>query len=73
MMDTPHHAPDNTSMILWLVREQGRIPYQTVLINRAAGAQDGPAYRALNPAGLFPTLSKPAAPRDALAEGVVPA
>jgi glutathione S-transferase len=61
-MYTLHYAPDNASLIIRLVLETAGIPYQTVLVNRALREQDGPAYRALNPAGLIPTLITPQGP-----------
>ncbi|WP_136440850.1 glutathione S-transferase family protein [Pacificoceanicola onchidii] len=51
-----HYAPDNASMIVRLAFEELGLPYETRLVDRAARAQDGAAYRALNPAGLIPCL-----------------
>jgi glutathione S-transferase len=61
-MYTLHYAPDNASLIIRLVLDGAGIPYRTALVNRAARQQDGPAYRALNPTGLIPTLETPAGP-----------
>jgi glutathione S-transferase len=55
-MYTLHYAPDNASLIVRLVLDGAGIPYRTVLVDRRARQQDSPAYRALNPAGLVPTL-----------------
>lgn len=54
-----HYAPDNASMIVRLTLEHGRIPYDTMLVDRRAQAQKSPAYRALNPHGLIPVLETP--------------
>jgi glutathione S-transferase len=54
-----HYAPDNASLIVRLVLEEAGLPYQTALVDRDAGAQHGPDYRAINPAGLIPALETP--------------
>ncbi len=54
-----HYAPDNASLIVRLALEQVGAPYRTVLVDRAAGAQHGAAYRAINPNGLIPALETP--------------
>lgn len=54
-----HYAPDNASLIVRLVLEELGLPYETRLVNRAARAQEGAAYRAVNPAGLIPALETP--------------
>ena len=51
-----HYAPDNASMIVRLVLETLDVPYQTVLVDRAAHGQTSARYLALNPNGLIPTL-----------------
>jgi hypothetical protein len=61
-MYTLHYAPDNASLIIRLVLDGAGIPYRTVLVDRKARQQDSPAYRALNPAGLVPTLETPQGP-----------
>lgn len=61
-MYTLHYAPDNASLIIRLVLDGAGIPYRTALVNRATRQQDSPAYIALNPAGLIPTLETPAGP-----------
>jgi glutathione S-transferase len=55
-MYTLHYAPDNASLIVRLVLDGAGIPYRTALVDRRSRQQDSPAYRALNPAGLVPTL-----------------
>ncbi|WP_309665684.1 glutathione S-transferase [Tabrizicola sp.] len=55
-MYTLHYAPDNASLIIRLVLDGAGIPYRTALVDRATRQQDSAAYRALNPAGLIPTL-----------------
>ncbi|MFC3615513.1 glutathione S-transferase family protein [Lutimaribacter marinistellae] len=57
-----HYAPDNASLIIRLALEEMGVPYKAVLVDRAARAQDTPAYRALNPAGLIPVLETPHGP-----------
>jgi len=54
-----HYAPDNSSLAVRLVLEEMGLPYRTVLVDRAARAQDGAAYRAVNPTGLIPALETP--------------
>lgn len=54
-----HYAPDNASLIVRLVLEEMALPYQTRLVDRQARAQEGAAYRRLNPAGLIPALETP--------------
>jgi len=54
-----HYAPDNASLIVRLALEEMGVPYRTALVDRATRAQDGPAYRRLNPAGLIPALETP--------------
>lgn len=61
-MYTLHYAPDNASLIIRLVLETADIPYHATLVNRALREQDSAAYRALNPAGLIPTLVTPHGP-----------
>lgn len=51
-----HYAPDNASLIIRLVLEELRQPYEGVLVDRQRQQQRSPAYRALNPAGLIPVL-----------------
>lgn len=55
-MYTLHYAPDNASLIIRLVLEGAGLPYRTALVDRRTRQQDSPAYRALNPTGLIPTL-----------------
>jgi glutathione S-transferase len=57
-----HYAPDNASLIIRLVLDGAGIPYRTALVNRATRQQDSAPYRALNPAGLIPTLETPHGP-----------
>ncbi|MBS8271446.1 glutathione S-transferase family protein, partial [Halomonas litopenaei] len=57
-----HYAPDNASLCVRLALEEMAVPYQTVLIDRAAQAQKSPAYLALNPNGLIPVLETPHGP-----------
>ncbi len=57
-----HYAPDNASLCVRLALEAAGIGYRTALVDRAARAQDGAAYRALNPHGLIPALETPDGP-----------
>ncbi len=54
-----HYAPDNASLIIRLTLEELGVPYETVLVDRAAKAQAAPSYLAINPNGLIPTLETP--------------
>ena len=61
-MPTPyllHYAPDNASLIVRLVLTELNQPFETALVDRRVRAQDGAAYRALNPNGLIPALETP--------------
>ncbi len=55
-----HYAPDNASLILRLALEECGLPYRTALVDRRHRAQDGAAYRRLNPVGRIPALETPA-------------
>lgn len=57
-----HYAPDNASLIIRMALTQLEVPFETVLVDRAAQAQRAPSYRALNPNGLIPTLETPGGP-----------
>lgn len=57
-----HYAPDNASLVIRLALEELGQPYETVLVDRRARAQDSAAYRALNPGGLIPVLETPDGP-----------
>lgn len=57
-----HYAPDNASLIIRFVLDGAGIPYRTALVDRASRQHDSPAYRALNPTGLIPTLETPHGP-----------
>lgn len=57
-----HYAPDNASLIIRLVMDGAGLPYRTALVDRRTRQQDSPAYRALNPTGLIPTLETPVGP-----------
>ncbi len=57
-----HYAHDNASLCVRLALEFGGINYSTALVDRSTNAQSQPSYRALNPAGLIPTLETPDGP-----------
>ena len=61
-MHTLFHWPDTASLIVRLVLEEQGTPYQTHLIDRAAGELNSPAYRAVNPLGQIPGLMTPDGP-----------
>jgi glutathione S-transferase len=61
-MLTLHFAPDNASLVLRLALEEARVPCRYVQVDRATRAQKSPAYLALNPVGLIPTLETPDGP-----------
>ncbi|MEO0766331.1 MAG: glutathione S-transferase family protein [Pseudomonadota bacterium] len=51
-----HYAPDNASLIVRLALDVLDHPFETRLVDRSSNAQASPAYLALNPNGLIPTL-----------------
>ena len=57
-----HYAPDNASLIIRLTLDALHQPFEAVLVDRAAQGQNAPAYLALNPNGLIPTLETPDGP-----------
>lgn len=57
-----HHSPDSASTIVRLVLAELDVPHRCVLIDRAGGALDSPAYRAMQPMGLIPALETPDGP-----------
>ncbi len=64
-MTTPlilHYAPDNASLCVRLALLALDIPFETQLVDRSKNAQNDPAYMALNPNGLIPTLITPDGP-----------
>ncbi|MBU2980846.1 glutathione S-transferase family protein [Lentibacter algarum] len=54
-----HYAPDNASLIIRLALEELGLAYDAVLVERSKDAQRAPAYLAINPNGLIPTLETP--------------
>lgn len=54
-----HFAPDNASVIIRIMLEEMRLPYEAVLVDRAAQAQRSASYLALNPLGMIPALETP--------------
>lgn len=51
-----HYAPDNASLCVRLALLRLGQPFETVLVDRRGRGQKVPAYLALNPNGLIPTL-----------------
>lgn len=56
---TLHYAPDNASLIVRLALEELELTYTARLVDRARRAQEGAAYRRINPHGLIPALETP--------------
>jgi glutathione S-transferase len=59
---TLHYAPDNASLCVRLALLELGLPFDTLLVSRRDGGQRNPAYLALNPNGLIPTLETPDGP-----------
>lgn len=57
-----HCSPDSASTIVRLALEELGVPHECRVIDRAAGALDSPAYRAMQPMGLIPALETPDGP-----------
>jgi glutathione S-transferase len=57
-----HYAPDNASLCVRLTLLELGIPFKTHLVDRRRNGQNDPAYLALNPNGLIPTLETPDGP-----------
>ena len=63
MATTLYYAPGSASMLVhWLLIELG-LPHELRLVDTAAKAQKSPAYLALNPNGVVPTLVLDGTPR----------
>jgi glutathione S-transferase len=54
-----HYWPDSASLIVHLVLAELGVPFRLEKVDRANGALDGPAYRALHPLGKIPVLETP--------------
>ncbi len=61
-MYTVHYFPDTASLVVRIVLTELGVPATHVLIDRAAGALDTPAYRAMNPLGQIPAFETPTGP-----------
>jgi glutathione S-transferase len=57
-----HYTPDAASLVVRVVLHELTQPFESVLIDRAGGGLDAPAYRTLNPLGLIPVLETPDGP-----------
>lgn len=55
-MITLHYAPGNASLAPHILLHELGVPFQLQLVDRASNAHKSPAYLALNPNGLIPTL-----------------
>ena len=52
-----HYYPSTASMVPHILFEEIGVPYERVLVDRAAGAHKAAAYLRLNPNGLLPALT----------------
>lgn len=52
-----HYYPSTAAMVPHIVLEELGVPYERVLVDRAAGEHKQPAYLRLNPNGLIPVLT----------------
>lgn len=59
---TLYHCPDWCSSVIRLALEELGLPHDLVPMDFDAGDFDAPAFRALNPFGLIPTLDTPEGP-----------
>ena len=57
-----HYAPDNASLIVRMALDTLGQSFTTQLVDRSTQGQRAPAYLALNPNGLIPTLITPQGP-----------
>ncbi|MFZ5963354.1 glutathione S-transferase family protein [Thalassococcus sp. BH17M4-6] len=57
-----HYAPDNASLVIRLALLELEQPFDTILVDRTSRAQDGAAYRRVNPVGRIPALETPQGP-----------
>ena len=57
-----HYFPDTASLVVRMVLLELGVPHELHLIDRAAGALDSPAYRALHPMGKIPAMETPDGP-----------
>lgn len=54
-----HYYPDTASLVLRMVLAELGVQHRCALIDRAAGALNSPAYRAMQPLGLIPAMETP--------------
>ena len=57
-----HYSPDTASLAVRMVLAELQVPHECLLIDRATGALESPAYRALHPLGLIPAMETPDGP-----------
>ena len=57
-----HFWPDSAALIIRLVLTELGLPHEALLIDRAGGALNSKAYRAMQPLGLMPVLETPDGP-----------
>lgn len=57
-----HCYPDTASLVVRIALADLGVPHECRLIDRAAGALDSPAYRAMHPLGKIPALETPDGP-----------
>lgn len=57
-----HYWPDSASTIVSLALRETGVAFEEILIDRAGGALDSPAYRAMHPLGKIPVMETPHGP-----------
>lgn len=53
---TLYYSPDSANIIIRMILEELRTPYEAVLVDRSRQEEQSEAYRRLNPQGLIPVL-----------------
>ncbi|MEJ6398335.1 glutathione S-transferase family protein [Yoonia sp. 208BN28-4] len=54
-----HYSPGTISIAVAIALEETDTPYEAIRVDFASGAQQGEAYRAINPKGRVPALETP--------------
>jgi glutathione S-transferase len=57
-----HYFPDTASLALRILLAELGVPHECRMIDRASGALDSPAYRAMHPLGKIPAMETPDGP-----------
>ena len=71
MMLRLHYHPTDASMLPHIVLEELGVPFELLLVDKAAGAQRSPAYLKLNPNGKIPTIVDRAEGRAIFESGAI--